>query len=104
MSIMLCQGPAEPWVPNMGIGAVGTRIWVLQGSTWVQWVERQGFCGRDKWNRHKIDTSECRVRQGWWRSRLGVMSWQGCSLDMSLVINPQGQNKKAKVLSMSYEE
>ena len=33
-----------------------------------------------------------------------VTSRQGCSLDMSLVIDPQGQNKKARVLSASYEE
>ena len=33
-----------------------------------------------------------------------VMSWQGCSLNVSLVINPQGQNKKARVLSASYKE
>ena len=33
-----------------------------------------------------------------------VMSRQGRSLDVSLVINLQGQNKKARVLSASYEE
>ena len=33
----------------------------------------------------------------------GVTSRQGCSLNVSLMINPQGQNKKARVLSMSYE-
>ena len=33
-----------------------------------------------------------------------VTSQQGRSLDVSLVINPQGQNKKARVLSTSYEE
>ena len=33
-----------------------------------------------------------------------VMTQQGCSLDVSLVINLQGQNKKARVLSASYEE
>ena len=35
---------------------------------------------------------------------MAVMSRQGRSLDVSLVINPQGQNKKARVLSASYEE
>ena len=34
----------------------------------------------------------------------GVTSRQGCSLNMSLVIDPQGQNKKTRVLSASYEE
>ena len=34
----------------------------------------------------------------------GVTSRQGRSLDVSLVIDPQGQNKKARVLSTSYEE
>ena len=32
-----------------------------------------------------------------------VTSQQGRSLDVSLVIDPQGQNKKARVLSASYE-
>ena len=30
-----------------------------------------------------------------------VTSWQGRSLDVSLVIDPQGQNKKTRVLSAS---
>ena len=33
-----------------------------------------------------------------------VTSWQGRSLDVSLVIDPQGQNKKTRVLSASYKE
>ena len=33
-----------------------------------------------------------------------VTSRQGRSLDVSLVIDPQGQNKKARVLSASYKE
>ena len=33
-----------------------------------------------------------------------VTSQQGHSLDMSLVIDPQGQNKKARVLSASYKD
>ena len=33
-----------------------------------------------------------------------VTSWQGRSLDVSQVIDPQGQNKKTRVLSASYVE
>ena len=31
-----------------------------------------------------------------WLIKLGVTSWQGHSLDVSLVIDLQGQNKKVK--------
>ena len=37
-------------------------------------------------------------------SETAVTSQQGCSLNVSLVIDPQGQNKKTRVLSASYEE
>ena len=59
----LCQDPAGSWGPDMGIGAVVPRICILQGSTWVQWLRRWEICGRDEWNRHKGDTSECRAKQ-----------------------------------------
>ena len=47
----LCQGLVEPWVPDMGVGTVSTRICVLQGSMWVQWLKRQVICGRDERNK-----------------------------------------------------
>ena len=45
-----------------------------------------------------------------WCEKIDVKHWmnvtsrQGRSLDVSLVIDLQGQNKKARVLSASYEE
>ena len=45
----------------MSIGTVGTRICTLQGSVWVQWVKRRGFCGRDKGNKTQEDTRECKI-------------------------------------------
>ena len=45
----------------MSIGAVVPRICTLQGSVWVQWVKRQGFCGRDERSKTQGDTRECRI-------------------------------------------
>ena len=45
----------------MSIGAVDTRICTLQGSVWVWWVKRQGFCDRDEKNKTQEDTRECRI-------------------------------------------
>ena len=45
----------------MSIGAVVPRICTLQGSVWVRWVKRQGFCGRDEKNKTQEDVRECKV-------------------------------------------
>ena len=56
-----CQDPAGSWGLDVSVGAVDTRICTLQGSVWVQWVKRQGFCGRDEKNKMQEDARECRI-------------------------------------------
>ena len=56
---------------DMSIGAMVPGFCILQGSMWVWCVRRQGFCGRDEWNK----TQEgCKRLQG--KAKI-VATWVG---------------------------